>query len=143
MAGITNAVVYASSPEGPWSDPVDLKIGHIDPGHVADDQGNRYLHMSDGYFVPLARDGLSVTGEMKKVYDGWPFPEDYNVECFCLEAPKITKRNGYYYLTSAEGGTAGPATSHMVVSSRSRTPWGPWEHSPHNPIVHTSNACET
>ena len=45
MAGITNAVVYASSPEGPWSDPVDLKIGNIDPGHVADDKGNRYLHM--------------------------------------------------------------------------------------------------
>ena len=41
MAGITNAVVYASSPEGPWSDPVDLKIGHIDPGHVADDQGKQ------------------------------------------------------------------------------------------------------
>jgi beta-xylosidase len=31
----------------------------------------------------------------------------------------------------------------MVVSSRSKTPWGPWQDSPYNPIVHTYNATET
>lgn len=54
-----------------------------------------------------------------------------------LESPKLTYHNGYYYLTSAQGGTAGPATSHMVVSARSRNIDGPWENSPWNPIVHT------
>ena len=31
--------------------------------------------MSGGFRVPLADDGLSVTGEMVKVYDGWQYPE--------------------------------------------------------------------
>ena len=141
--GSTNAVLTAASPEGPWSPVIDLKVGHIDPGHVVDEDGNRYLHLSGGNFVALSPDGLSVTGEVKKVHEGWQFPDEYLVECFCLEAPKLTQRNGFYYLTVAQGGTAGPATSHMVSSSRSKTPWGPWEDSPYNPIVHTESACDT
>ncbi len=141
-AGGTNWVVTADRPEGPWSKPVDLKVRGIDPGHVVGPDGKRYLHLSDGFFVTLADDGLSVIGEPKRVYHGWRFPEEWNVECFCLESPKLTVRNGYYYLTVAQGGTAGPATSHMVASSRAKTPWGPWEHSPYNPIVHTRSKEE-
>ena len=142
FASFSNFVITSKSPEGPWSDPVDLRVGNIDPGHVVDDEGNRFLMLSKGYLVPLNETGDSVTGEMEKVYDGWEFPDEYLVECFCLESPKYTKHNDYYYLTVAEGGTAGPATSHMVVSSRSKTPWGPWEHSPYNPIVKTWSADE-
>ena len=138
----SNWVVTALSPEGPWSEPVNLHVGHIDPGHCVGPDGKRYLHLSSGYLVQLSEDGLSTVGEVRKVYDGWQYPEDWNVEGFYLEAPKITIRNGYYYLTVAEGGTAGPSTSHMVVSSRSKTPWGPWEHSPYNPIIHTASREE-
>lgn len=130
-----NYVVTAKDPRGPWSDPVDLNIGEIDPGHVVAPDGKRYLHMSGGNIVPLSDDGLSVTGEMTHIYDGWKFPSDWIVECFCLESPKLTYKNGWYYLTSAQGGTAGPPTSHMVISARSRTPFGPWENSPFNPII--------
>ena len=35
-----NFVTYASSPEGPWSDPIDLKIGNIDPCHVVGEDGS-------------------------------------------------------------------------------------------------------
>ncbi|MCU0981555.1 MAG: family 43 glycosylhydrolase, partial [Pirellulaceae bacterium] len=62
---------------------------------------------------------------------------DWTIECFCLESPKLTRRGGWYYLTSAQGGTSGPATSHMVVSARSKSPLGPWENSLHNPIIRT------
>ena len=141
-AGGTNWVVTAPHPEGPWSEPIDLAVGHIDPGHAVDEQGRRFLHLSEGYLVPLTADGLAVTGKPEKVYDGWGYPADWLVEGFCLEAPKITRRNGFYYLTVAEGGTAGPATSHMVVSSRALNLRGPWEHSPYNPIVHTASADE-
>lgn len=130
-----NYVVTAKDPRGPWSDPVDLKIGEIDPGHVVAPDGKRYLHMSGGNIVPLSDDGLSVTGEMTHIYDGWKFPSDWIVECFCLESPKLTYKDGWYYLTSAQGGTAGPPTSHMTISARSRTPFGPWENSPFNPII--------
>ena len=78
--------------------------------------------------------------ESKKVYEGWEYPSDWDTEGMYLESPKLTYHNGYYYMTSAQGGTAGPATSHMAVSARSKSPLGPWENSPYNPIVHTYSA---
>jgi beta-xylosidase len=135
-------VVWASSVAGPWSDPVDLKINNIDPGHVADENGKRYLYSANGGYVPLSDDGLSVIGESKHVYDGWKIPREWSIECFCLEGPKITKRGDYYYLTVAEGGTAGPATGHMIISARSKSPLGPWENSLYNPIERTLDNSE-
>ncbi len=133
----TNWVIWADDIKGPWSEPIDLKLPRIDPGHVADEKGNRYLHVSRGMVAELAKDGLSAKTDLVNSYDGWKYPKDWDVECFCLESPKLNYKNGYYYLTSAQGGTAGPATSHMVVSARSKTPTGSWENSPYNPIVHT------
>jgi len=136
-------VVWAPSIEGPWSDPIDLKIRSIDPGHVADNDGKRYLYFANGSYVPLSDDGLSVIGEPKHVYTGWTIPRDWSIECFCMEGPKLTKRGDYYYLTVAEGGTAGPATGHMIISARSKSPLGPWENSPYNPIERTQSNSES
>ncbi|MCW0481881.1 family 43 glycosylhydrolase [Gaoshiqia sediminis] len=142
-AGGTNWVVTAMSPEGPWSDPIDLKLpGYIDPGHVVDHEGKRYLYLSKGYIVKLTEDGLATDGEPVFNYEGWEFPKEWSTECFCLESPKSTVKDGYYHLIVAEGGTAGPATSHMVVSARSTSPYGPFENSPYNPIVHTESRNE-
>ena len=41
-------------------------------------------------------------------------------------------------MTVAQGGTAGPPTSHMAASARSKSPLGPWENSPYNPIIRNS-----
>lgn len=141
-ANNTNYVVTADSINGPWADPVDLRVGNIDPGHITDDEGKRYLYFSSGGYVPLSDDGLSVTGEFKHTYDGWTIPREWTIECFCMEGPKLVKRGDYYYLTVAEGGTAGPATSHMVISARSKSPFGPWENSPYNPIIRTKESSE-
>lgn len=141
-ANETNYVVWADAINGPWSDPIDLKIGNIDPGHFVDEKGSRYLYFSNGNYVPLSKDGLSVAGEGKHVYDGWKIPTDWSIECFCMEGPKVVKHGEYYYLTVAEGGTAGPATSHMVISARSKSPLGPWENSPYNPIIKTKDSSE-
>lgn len=138
----TNWVIWADDILGPWSNPIDLKVGLIDPGHIVGEDGKRYLHLSKGQMVELADDGLSVVGESFKVYDGWQYPKEWVVECFCLESPKMKYKDGYYYMTSAQGGTAGPATSHMVVSARSKSAKGPWENSPYNPIVHTYHESE-
>jgi xylan 1,4-beta-xylosidase len=141
-ANNTNYVVTAESINGPWSEPIDLKINLIDPGHITDNAGKRYLYFSNGGFVPLSDDGLSVIGEVQHKYSGWPIPREWSIECFCLESPKLMKRGEYYYLTAAQGGTAGPATSHMVVSARSKSPFGPWENSPYNPIIRTKESSE-
>ena len=83
-----------------------------------------------------------MTGEPKKVYDGWKYPEEWDVEGFAQEGPKMLRHGGYYYMVLAEGGTAGPPTSHMVVVARSKSIHGPWENSPHNPIVRTKSRDE-
>lgn len=142
----TNWVVWADDIRGPWSKPVDLKVNGIDPGHVVGEDGKRYLFVSDGNnampMVQLSDDGLSVVSKKKPVYVGWEFPKNWETEGLWLESPKLCKRGDYFYLTTAEGGTAGPPTSHMVVSARSKSVAGPWENSPYNPIVHTYSADE-
>ena len=141
--GGTNWVITAPDIRGPWSEPVNLNIQLIDPGHICDvSTGKRYLHFSGGYMVELSEDGLTVISEVRHVYDGWQFPAEWDVEGFCLESPKLFYHNGYYYMTVAEGGTAGPPTSHMAVSARALTPWGPWENSPYNPVIHTNSNNE-
>lgn len=138
----SNWVTWADDIKGPWSKPIDLKVGGIDPGHIADTDGNRYLFVNTGEVIRLTPDGLSTIGEKIRVYDGWDYPEDWKTEGKYLESPKMTYHNGYYYMTSAEGGTAGPPTSHMVVSARAKDIMGPWENSPYNPIVHTYDEAE-
>ena len=138
----SNYVIWADDIRGPWSEPIDLKIGRIDPGHAVGPDGRRYLFLSAGSLVPLADDGLSIVGEEKKIYDGWQYPDNWVVETFAQEGPKVLKRGDYYYMVLAEGGTAGPPTGHMVVSARSKTIEGPWENSPYNPIVRTVSAAE-
>ncbi len=139
----TNWVTWADDIRGPWSEPIDLKVEGIDPGHLADAEGNRYLFLNGGSVIRLSEDGLSTVGEKMSVYGGWEYPSDWETECMCLESPKMNYKDGYYYMTSAEGGTAGPATSHMAVSARAKHPLGPWENSPYNPIVHTYSDRES
>ncbi len=138
-------VICADDIRGPWSRPVKLDLTGIDPGHVTGEDGRRYLYVDKGSIAPLSDDGLKVTGPKKTVYEGWQFPKDWktegNGEMF-LESPKLLHKDGYYYMVSAEGGTAGPATSHMVVAARSRSVSGPWENSPYNPLVHTYSASD-
>lgn len=139
-----NWVVWADDIRGPWSKPVRLDIKGIDPGHVVGEDGHRYLFTNNGWVTPLTDDGLKVAGESRKVYDGWKYPKNWVTEGndMYLESPKLVKKDGYYYMVSAEGGTAGPATSHMCVAARSKSIFGPWENSPYNPIVHTYSSKE-
>lgn len=134
----TNYVVWADDIRGPWSKPVDTGVSNgIDPGHVVGEDGKRYLFINDGRMAQLSDDGLSRIGELRKVYDGWEFPERWETEGMWLESPKFIQKGEYYYQISAQGGTAGPPTSHMIVVARSKSVHGPWENSPYNPIVHT------
>lgn len=139
----SNFVVWADDIRGPWSEPVDIGLPqHIDPGHAVGEDGKRYLFLSGGDYVQLSDDGLRTIGDVKHVYDGWKYPESWDVESYSQEGPKITRHGGWYYMTTAVGGTAGPPTGHMVISARSRSIHGPWQNSPHNPITRTVSADE-
>lgn len=120
-----------------WCDPVDLKVGHIDPGHCVYN-GKRYLFLSSNYAAPLSDDGLTVTGELKCVCPAQALPDEWDIEGAYPESPKLLKRGEWYYLIYADGGTGGPATAHAVMCARAKNPIdGPWEYSPYNPMVHT------
>jgi beta-xylosidase len=135
--------VWADTIEGPWSEPVDLELpDHIDPGHIVGEDGKRYLFLSNGDMVPLSDDGLSTAGPVKHVYDPWRYPESWDVECFCPEGPKMLRRDNWFYMLTAVGGTAGPPTGHMVIAARAPSVHGPWEHAPNNPQVRTESREE-
>ena len=139
----SNFVITAGRIEGPWSEPVDLQLPDvIDPAHVADEQGRRWLYVSGGNRVRLTDDGLATAGPLEHVYDPWRYPDDWVVESFSPEGPKLARRGPWWYLITAIGGTAGPPTGHMVIAARSRVLEGPWEHCPRNPLVRTRDARE-
>lgn len=136
-------VIYADDIRGPWSDPIDLKVvGCIDPGHAVGEDGKRYLFFNGVRRIALTDDGLATTGALEQVYNPWRYPDDWVVEMFAPEGPKLFRRGEWIYLVAAVGGTSGPPTSHMVTVARSRSIHGPWQDCPHNPIVHTQNAGE-
>lgn len=135
-------VIHADAIEGPWSDPVPLGLpDHIDPCLAVDDDRS-WLFLSGGDRVQLTSDGLSRAGEVEHVYDPWRYPAEWVVESFSPEGPKIHRINGWYYMITAVGGTAGPPTGHMVIAARSRSLDGPWEHHPDNPLVRTTHHDE-
>jgi beta-xylosidase len=138
----SNYVVWAERISGPWSEPIDLKLPHIDPGHAVGEDGKRYLFLSGGRYVPLADDGLAIAGEVKHAYAGWKYPDEWIVESFSQEGPKMLKHGEYFQMILAQGGTAGPPTGHMIVSARSKSIHGPWENSPYNPLARTLSAEE-
>ena len=126
-----NFIVHATNPAGPWSEPVWVKgVQGIDPSLFFDDDGKVYLTHQDGG----ERGGISqveidvATGQTKgasrRIWNGlggvWP------------EGPHLYKINGWYYLLHAEGGTS---YGHVVILARSRSPWGPFEGAPGNPIL--------
>ncbi|MBW8882858.1 MAG: family 43 glycosylhydrolase, partial [Asticcacaulis sp.] len=135
--------IFADNIAGPWSDPVDLKIsGCIDPGHVVGEDGKRYLFVNGIRKIRLSDDGLATDGELEPAYAPWRYPDDWIVEGFSPEGPKLLRHGDYFYLITAVGGTSGPPTGHMVIAARSKSIHGPWEHCPHNPIVRTTSAAE-
>ena len=139
----TSWVIWADHIAGPWSDPIDLHLpDHIDPGHAVGEDGSRWLFLSGGDRIRLADDGLSTIGKPEHVYDPWRYPDDWDVEGFSPEGPKITRRGDWFYLLTAVGGTAGPPTGHMVIAARSKSIHGPWQHHPANPIVRSKSAAE-
>jgi len=136
-------VIWAEDIRGPWSDPIDMKIpGCIDPGHIVGEDGHRYLFVNGIRKIRISDDGLAAVGELEHAYSPWRYPDEWVVENFAPEGPKLLRRGDWFYLVTAVGGTAGPATGHMVIAARAKSIHGPWEHCPQNPLVRTANKSE-
>lgn len=132
-----NFYVTAKDPAGPWSEPIWLDKGGIDPSLFFDEDGTvyytRHEGMGDGAIVQgkLHLDTGKLDGPLKEIWRGtggvWP------------EGPHLYKIKGKYFLMIAEGGTS---YGHMVTIARSDSPWGPFESDPNNPILTQRNRPE-
>jgi xylan 1,4-beta-xylosidase len=139
----TTYVIHADDIRGPWSEPIDLGVeGCIDPGHGVGEDGRRYLFFNGVRRIGLTADGLATVGKLEHAHTPWRYPDDWVVEMFAPEGPKLLRHGAYFYMIAAVGGTSGPPTSHMVTLARSRSIDGPWEDCPANPIVHTRSKAE-
>lgn len=139
-----NFVVTSTKPEGPYSNPVWMpEINGIDPSPYFDDNGKAYMlfnseapnneplyvgHKTIRMFE-FDFKNLKVTGEEKILINGG---SDLSKKPIWIEGPHIYKRDGYYYLMAAEGGTA---EDHSEVIFRSKNVDGPYESYKNNPIL--------
>lgn len=119
-----NFYVTATDPAGPWSDPIWFDMGGIDPDLFFDDNGKTYVISNEFELAEIElKTGKLLSGKTR-VWNGTGgrYPE----------APHIFKKDGFYYLMAAEGGTE---EAHMVTIARSNTIEGPYIDNPANPIV--------
>lgn len=118
-------VVSSDRPEGPYSKPAIIDEDGIDPSIFTDDDGKRYMLLNRGARIfPLSEDASRKTGEAQLLY--------YGDHKRAPEGPHLLKKDGWYYLFEAEGGT-GPG--HRITVSRSKELMGRYTPCPYNPIM--------
>lgn len=135
-----NVVMTATNPAGPWSDPVKLKFGGIDPSLFWDDDGKAWLVGNDAPAEKPRYDGhraiwvqqfdpatLSVKGERTLLVNGGV---DISAKPSWIEGPHLLRRGRYYYLIAAEGGTGDNHSEVVFRSDSVRGPFRPYEHNP-------------
>lgn len=127
MYDTNNYLVTATDIHGPWSEPVALNNFGFDPSLFHDDDGRKYMvSMVTDHRVPKKYAGRLVLQEydpVKKAMVG-PVRDIYKADKIFLEGPHIFKRNGWYYLFSADTGTG---EAHGQTIQRSKSVWGPYE----------------
>lgn len=134
---VDNYVITAKDIKGPWSEPVYLHSSGFDASMLHDDDGRKWIVSLDwetraGYEKPGAICLVEYSPEKKEII-GYPKRIWHGgTDRGCIEAPHLYKRNGYYYIMCAEGGTG---YGHSVTMGRSKNVWGPYEKDPQNPIV--------
>jgi xylan 1,4-beta-xylosidase len=131
-----NYLVTSPTIDGEWSDPIYLNSSGFDPSLFHDDDGRKYLlnmlwdhRPGQNRFAGIVLQEYSpragkLIGERKLIFKG--------TSLGLTEAPHVYKRNGYYYLITAEGGTA---WNHAVTMARSRHIEGPYELHPDSYIL--------
>jgi alpha-N-arabinofuranosidase len=125
-----NFYVTAADPAGPWSDPVWIEAQGIDPDLFFDDDGKVYVISSTFILYEIDLKTGKFISEGRKVWNGTGgrYPE----------GPHIYKKDGFYYIMAAEGGTE---EAHSETIARSNNIWGPYNSNPSNPILAHCNAA--
>lgn len=126
-----NFVVHTDDINGEWSDPAWIDQGGIDPSLFWDDDERCYYCSTgtlDGVRGIVAFEINPLTGEI--LSDKHLISTGCGGQC--AEGPHIYKKDGWYYLMIAEGGTE---YAHRETIQRSKAIYGPYTPCPHNPII--------
>ncbi|WP_095742940.1 glycoside hydrolase family 43 protein [Sediminibacillus massiliensis] len=136
-----NYLVTAENITGPWSEPVYLNSSGFDPSLFHEEDGSKWLlnmiwdhRKGTNSFAGIALQEYSVeeqklVGPIKNIFRG--------SELGATEAPHVYKKDGYYYLMTAEGGTS---YDHAITVARSESLQGPYTVDPDNPILTSDKA---
>ncbi len=127
MYDTENYLVTAEDIHGPWSEPVALNNFGFDPSLFHDDDGRKYMvSMVTDHRVPKKYAGRLVLQEFDAAGRRMvgPVRDIYRADGIFLEGPHIFKRDGWYYLFSADTGTG---EAHGQTIQRARDVWGPYE----------------
>ncbi|ORX95887.1 glycosyl hydrolases family 43-domain-containing protein [Clohesyomyces aquaticus] len=131
-----NYIVHSSSITGPWSDPIYVNSSGFDPSLFHDEDGRKWFvnMLQDHRRRPRSFAGIrlqewdpkteKLVGPTKTIFPG--------TELDLVEGPHLYKRNGWYFLLTAEGGTG---YEHACTLARSRDIWGPYEVHPQTHIL--------
>lgn len=131
LKGYPNYIVTTKDPKGPWSEPVLINGLGFDPTLFIDDNDKAYvlIRIMDHRKGKPSSPGIGIheidlktlqpIGEPEFIYDGWSHQS--------AEGPKMMKKDGYYYLFTAEGGTG---YGHLETVARSKNIRGPFERAP-------------
>ncbi len=131
-----NYVVTAPDITGPWSEGTFINGAGFDPSLFHDDDGKKwYLQMLwDHRARPNIFAGITIqefdpktralTGPIETIFEG--------TDLALTEGAHLYKRNGYYYMLTAEGGTG---YDHACTLARSRNLMGPYQIHPDKHIV--------
>lgn len=129
-------ILSATNPAGPWELHYIENAPGIDSSLFFDDDGTAYFmancikeepsHEGDSiiWIQEIDLNTMQLIGERSLLWDGTGgnYPE----------GPHIYKRNGWYYLLVAEGGTL---HWHTVTMARSKSLRGPYVSVPRNPLL--------
>lgn len=130
-----NFVTTAPSITGPWSEPVFQNATGFDPS-LFHDEGRVWLlnmewdyrgsptHFTGILLQELDPRTLTPKGTIHKIFEP--------TELDRVEGPHLYRREGWYYLVTAEGGTG---YEHAVTVARSKEITGPYEVHPDNPML--------
>ncbi|CCF41264.1 beta-xylosidase [Colletotrichum higginsianum] len=120
-----------------WSDAVHFEFEGYDTEPFWDDDGKTYLNGAHawkmGPWIQQTEANLDTgeVGEWKTIWSG--------TGGMAPEGPHIYRKDGWYYLLAAEGGTG---LGHMVTMARSNNIDGPYESNPANPILTNANTTD-
>jgi xylan 1,4-beta-xylosidase len=135
-----NYLVTSPTIDGAWSDPIYLNSSGFDPSIFRDEDGRSYVvnqlwdhRPGRNRFAGIVLQEYSsqtrkLVGEREVIFSGTAIG--------LTEAPHIHKRNGFYYLITAEGGTG---WGHAVTFARSRNLRGPYELHPRTYLLTARN----